>query len=104
MDTEQLKTFVEVVRLGSFAAVAREFSTDCASSSLPVMPRCPGVVRWPVRRPHRQRRGESHAVRRRRQPRLGLAAAPDERLAMAGPQVKDSHLRVVDLACCRNRE
>jgi DNA-binding transcriptional LysR family regulator len=28
MDTEQLKTFVEVVRLGSFAAVAREFSTD----------------------------------------------------------------------------
>jgi DNA-binding transcriptional LysR family regulator len=28
MDTEQLKTFVEVVRLGSFAAVAREFATD----------------------------------------------------------------------------
>ena len=28
MDTEQLKTFVEVVRLGSFAAVARELSTD----------------------------------------------------------------------------
>ena len=28
MDTEQLKTFVEVVRLGSFAAVARELATD----------------------------------------------------------------------------
>ena len=35
---------------------------------------------------------------------LGLAAATDERLALAGPQVEDGHLRVVRLARRRNRE
>jgi DNA-binding transcriptional LysR family regulator len=51
MDTEQLRTFDEVVRLGSFAAVARELATDpsAVTRAIAALEKTLGVVSTDLR-------------------------------------------------------